>query len=188
MRQGIAPVVLSTDRLQLDQPCGADVAAIAVICADPDIGRWIPVMPQPYGLTDARWFVEEFVPRGWAMGKELTWVLRRPGGDVMGSVGVNVASEEIGYWLGKDYRGQGYMREAVEVVIDWWFAQGATRMVWKCLRGNAQSAAVARVAGFRFQQSAPTGQQQTEENPSRFWYAVIEATDSRDPQPDWPQE
>lgn len=146
------------------------------------------MLPQPYGLADALQFVEEFVPNGWATGSELTWVLRLPTGQVIGSIGISVSREEIGYWLGKDHRGHGYMTEAVRAVLDWWFARGARRVVWKCLQGNAPSVAVARTAGFKYQESAPQGQHQFDEGPSRYWYAVLEATHPRAPQPGWPAE
>jgi RimJ/RimL family protein N-acetyltransferase len=181
------PVVLSTPRLRLDQPGRDDAPAIARICADPSIGRWIPVMPQPYRLTDALGWVDGLVPQGWRTGSEPTWVLRLPDGAVIGSVGVHVGRQEIGYWLGTEHRGHGYMTEAVAAVLDWWFARGADRVVWRCLPGNAPSVAVARAAGFTYRGTAPAGHPQAGQDGREYWYAVLHATDPRTPRPGWPE-
>ena len=47
------------------------------------------------------------------------------------------------------------MHDAVELVVEWAFAQGAPDVYWECYAGNTASASVARRAGFAYTGSGP---------------------------------
>ena len=148
------PVILHTDRLVLDPPTPADRALVIEYCRDPVFERFM-TLPWPYQPSDADFFLETFVPRGWRSGRELTWALRHDG-RFMGTVGWRADRSNLGYWLGAPHRGHRYMAEAVTTVCGWLFSSGITDVVnWECLLGNAASEAVARAAGFTVTGEAP---------------------------------
>ncbi|QTX05336.1 GNAT family N-acetyltransferase [Agromyces archimandritae] len=179
------PVALHTARLVLDQPGAGDVDTIAGLCQDPAFERFLTI-PWPYTRDDAAGFVGEFVPGGWASGREATWAIRdETGGPLLGVIGFRTERNEIGFWLGAAHRGRGIMREAALAVADWAFAGGLTgrsgddvELTWRALRGNLGSAGVARAAGFRRLPDGPVPLRGGGEEPG--WVAVR----GRHPHPD----
>ncbi len=179
------PVSLQAGDLVLDQPTEADVPLITEYCQDPLFERFM-TLPCPYRLEHAEFFVNEYVPGGWARGGEVTWAIRRAG-QFLGVVGVRTENSMIGYWLGAEHRGRGAMPLAVTAAIDWVFASGWGDIVrWEAVEGNAASLAVARKTGFRYTgigTALITGRDGT--NPLS-WHAELTASDTRTPKPGWP--
>src|SRR5690606_36814995 len=56
------PATLSTARLVLTAPTLAHAPAIAHLCNNPNIHRWMARLPFPYTLEDARFFIETIAP------------------------------------------------------------------------------------------------------------------------------
>ncbi|MEN0086151.1 MAG: GNAT family N-acetyltransferase [Leifsonia sp.] len=185
------PVVLSGERVTLDQPAESDVDRIAELCSDPEIARWTTV-PSPYRREHAVGFVTSVVPDGWASDRVCTWSVRVDG-ELVGMVSLGDIHQhqgEIGYWLAPEARGHGVMSEATALVLAYGFAPGPDglalrRILWRALTGNAASAAVARRAGFRWEGVVPGGAVQRGE---RFdeWRAVLLPDDPRAPAGYWP--
>ncbi|MQS36275.1 GNAT family N-acetyltransferase [Streptomyces katsurahamanus] len=147
------PFTLTTDRLLLRTFTPDDTEPVYQACQDPDIQRWTTV-PSPYRREHAVEFIEQTVPDGWHNGTMCTFaVLPRTGGPLMASVGVTLRTYsgtwEIGFWTGKEHRGQGITVEAVRAVAHWTFTRlGANRLEWRAEVGNHASRAVAERAGF----------------------------------------
>lgn len=56
----------------------------------------------------------------------------------------------LGYWMGQDYAGQGYMREAIPVILDFAFDKlGLHRVEAACLENNDRSRGLLLKSGFR---------------------------------------
>ncbi|MEM1377315.1 MAG: GNAT family protein [Pseudomonadota bacterium] len=72
------------------------------------------------------------------------------GGITIGNIRRGVAqSGQLGYWIGKPYRGEGFMREAVSTICTNAFTkQGLHRLEAACLPNNERSIAVLRHNGF----------------------------------------
>src|SRR5262249_17514091 len=126
-------------------------------CQDQEIQRWTTV-PTPYTEDDARRFVTEMVPAGWATDREFTWaVLDSTSGELLASVGLHrrdgdPAIAEIGFWCAAPARGHGVTTRAVAVVCRWGFAElGLARIEWLAVVGNDGSRGVADKAGFTFE-------------------------------------
>ena len=182
------PFILSAGTLTLDQPTTADVATITEYCQDPVFERFL-TLPWPYRSAHAEFFVNEYVPRGWASGDEVTWALREPDGAFLGVVGLRAHSAMIGFWLGAPHRGHGYMPLAVSAVADWTFESdyaGLDAIRWEAVRGNTASLAVARKTGFSYTGTGPALVTARDGSSPPSWQAVLHAGDDRTPKPGWP--
>ena len=87
-----------------------DAAALAVACDDPEIARWIPMIPTPYTEDDARAFLEQTLA-AWEAGEVYNFaILDAESGAVLGSVGMRAGRFHVGhfgYWVARDARGRG---------------------------------------------------------------------------------
>ena len=131
--------------LVLSVPTGDDLDRITDICQDADIQEWTFV-PRNYQRSDAQFFVEQVVAKGWSEGRELTWAIREADAgappDLVGMLGITLSGPEgartgeVGYWLAAAARGRGTMTRAVAALIDMAFdpkgplALSALR--WRC--------------------------------------------------------
>ena len=143
-----------SDGVVLLRPWGdGDVAAIAAACSDPDIPKWIPLVPEPYTDADARDYVRE-TKEWWADGAAATFAITAEGRAV-GSIGLHlVALDEqrasVGYWVAREARGRGYASRALRLVSRWALETlGIERLELMAEPENAASCAVAERAGFR---------------------------------------
>lgn len=181
------PFVLNAKRLLLDQPRLADVPQLVAHCRDPLFVRFLTT-PWPYEPEHAEWFILEYVAGGWARNEEWTWAIRAAeGSPLMGVVSVRIGNGNVGYWLGAPHRGNGFMVEALTVVIDSVFElTGLTAVTWACVVGNDASASVARGAGFAFTGLDPGRNVGRPGATQGAWTAELRREDDRSPKPGWP--
>lgn len=140
------PATLVTERLVLTAPTLAHAPAIALLCNNKNIHKWMARLPFPYAEADARFFVEQIVPSA----EEACYGLLR-GDDFLGVVGLHFADgqpPELGYWLGEPYWGHGYATEAARALIQAARAAGATALRSRALLDNAGSRHVLAKLGF----------------------------------------
>ena len=146
------PVSLTAGRLHLRPWEPWDAAEVHAACQDREVARWTTV-PSPYTREDARVFVTERSPRGWADGTAASFaVLDATTAQVHASValmGIADGSAEVGYWTSPGSRRQSHTAEAVGAVCRWGFgALGLERVLWRAEVGNWGSRAVAERCGF----------------------------------------
>lgn len=179
------PVVLASGNLLLDQPTTADIALVTQYCQDPLFEHYL-TLPWPYQRSDAEFFVTEFVPAGWSSGTEATWALRAEG-RFLGVIGLRRPTGMIGFWLGAEHRGHGWMPRAVTAVVDWASTHGYVDPVrWECVVGNLASMSVARTTGFTFTGTGPATVTSRDGSHPESWHGELHSTDSREPKPGWP--
>lgn len=94
-----------------------DVPALVEACNDPEIPRWIPVIPSPYTEEDGLAFVRgEIRPAEHSLAITLDGV-------VAGAIGMGVNSENyqgrIGYWVAASARGRGVCTRALRLLSRW---------------------------------------------------------------------
>jgi len=91
-----------------------DVPALVVACNDPEIARWIPVIPSPYTEEDARAFIRGEVSSVPEHSFAITFQ-----GIVVGAIGMSVVAPgtgRIGYWCAREWRSKGLTPRALRLV------------------------------------------------------------------------
>lgn len=128
--------------------------ALVAAWHDPVIGDRLSV-PQPADEASAASWISQR-ERAWADGLSVDLaVTDPPSGTVIGEVGLSAfdpvrRAALVGWWIAKDWRGQGRAGEAVRLVVDWALSEGPLEAVMaEIAADNPASVAVARRAGLR---------------------------------------
>lgn len=131
-----------------------DLPFVVAACQDPEISRYSPVIPFPYGEDDALgWFAGQEPARRAGTGLDFAIVLGDTG-ETLGAIGLKIdallRSAEIGYWLAWEARGHGYATSATRAVARWAFEDlGLARLELTTDPDNLASQQVAERCGFR---------------------------------------
>jgi [ribosomal protein S5]-alanine N-acetyltransferase len=148
------PVVV-TRRLALILPDPARVPELVRLFRDREISRWTLHIPFPYRASDARTWLRR-APGRRRKGSDLSLLMVRRSDDVLvGGVGLHGLDSdhdraELGYWVGRPFRRQGYGSEAARALTAYGFRRLALhRVEARVFPGNSASAGVLRAAGFR---------------------------------------
>ncbi|HUK82852.1 MAG TPA: GNAT family N-acetyltransferase [Verrucomicrobiae bacterium] len=126
------PNILRTHRLRLRPPLLSDAAVIFQRYAqDREVTRFL--MWRPHGsIIDTRVFLRGCL-RVRARGTSFPWVIvRKKDGELLGMIELRLDSHraQIGYVLAKSYWGNGYMTEALKVVVHWCLSQPGIHRIW----------------------------------------------------------
>ena len=191
--------------LVLSVPTGDDLDRITDICQDADIQEWTSV-PRNYQRSDAQFFVEQVVAKGWSEGRELNWAIREADAgappDLVGMLGItlsgpeNARTGEVGYWLAAAARGRGTMTRAVAALIDTAFDPSGplalSALRWRCEIHETSHGSVPNWASWKVAWSLGF---QREGRVRRFlpndgrlhdgWIATLLPEDPREPRAPW---
>lgn len=142
---------IETDRLLLRPYKRSDLPFIPALIGDWEVTRWLSRAPYPYTDKDARdWLGISRRIRWWRRGLPYV-VIRRADGAVMGGVGVSFDDNEVGYWLGQPFWGNGYATEAVKGISECAFSHYGLAHLWAgVMQGNDRSCRVLEKAGFEW--------------------------------------
>jgi ribosomal-protein-alanine N-acetyltransferase len=147
---------LETDRLILRRLELSDAPQVYEYMKDREIAYNTFLIPYPYPegaaeewITGAHQSAEQGDDLGFA-------VMRKADGLFMGACGIHLNPEhqraEIGYWLGKPHRGQGYTSEAARRLIQFGFEElGLNRIYASYFTRNPASRRVMEKAGMTFE-------------------------------------
>ncbi|MGE5537639.1 MAG: GNAT family N-acetyltransferase [Gemmatimonas sp.] len=138
---------LATPRLVLRPVARQDIPRIAVLAGDARVAEMTCFVPHPLSEAQVSDWFDTLARRG----ERAFAVVRKGETDLIGVVSIKVTerSGEIGYWLGVDHWGQGYMSEAVRRVVR--FAVGDLKLPElraEVFVDNARSVGVLVKAGF----------------------------------------
>ncbi|WP_436759787.1 GNAT family N-acetyltransferase [Streptosporangium sp. V21-05] len=130
----------------------ADAEAIVRACSDPEIVRFVPLVPSPYTLDDAFRYAEVTREQWKAGGAPFT--IADPATDGwLGNISLKPArprsTSEIGYLVAPWARGRGVAGAATAALTAWGFAHGLERVELLTDVENLASQRVALAAGFR---------------------------------------
>jgi [ribosomal protein S5]-alanine N-acetyltransferase len=145
---------LKTERLLLRVFTAADAPRVRDLAGDREIASTTIRVPHPYqeGMAEA-WIAMH--PRLLAEGVSLSLaIVLDQSGELIGSIGLEINAEnaraELGYWIGKEYWGQGYCTEAARAVVRFAFQElGLRRIVAHHFARNPASGRVMEKLGMR---------------------------------------
>jgi len=126
-----------------------DVPELVVACNDPEITRWIPMIPSPYTEEDALAFVRGETRPEIAHSFAITI-----NGHLAGAIGMRLDSANqsghIGYWIAAPERGRGVCTRALRALSSWAFEElSLQRLELITDPDNLASQRVAEKVGFR---------------------------------------
>jgi RimJ/RimL family protein N-acetyltransferase/nitrite reductase/ring-hydroxylating ferredoxin subunit len=133
-----------------------DAPAVSAACQDPEIQRWIPMIPVPYTEADARRFILMTL-QAWHDGTSYEFAIVDAATDrFVGSIGLHLGPNPrlhaVGYLVAPEARRRGVASRALRLVTRWGFEHvDIERLALWTLPGNVASQAVAENAGFRFE-------------------------------------
>ncbi|WP_406721273.1 GNAT family protein [Thioclava litoralis] len=152
---------VETDRLTLRLPQHSDYRDWASLREESRefLTQWEPLWSQDHLSRKAFANRVYWSARAEAAGTALPFFLIRHGDDrVVGAITLDnirrgpAQSGTIGYWVGERYARQGYMREAINGVVDYAFAiLDLSRIEAACLPENAASRGVLEKSGFKYE-------------------------------------
>lgn len=129
----------------------ADVPRIVEQCTDAESLAWTAV-PTPYDEGDAVDWLGDTIPAGWA--EDAAYIFAIEVEDrFAGSIDLRMkggGEAEIGFGLHPDARGDGVMRRALELLLDWGFDRGVEVVQWRAFVGNWASRRTVWGLGFSF--------------------------------------
>lgn len=149
--------VVRTTRLVLRLPDPARIPELVRLLDDRTVARWTLHVPFPYRARDARSWLRRAPARRQA-GTDATFhIVRRSDDRLVGGIGLHhidaeASRAELGYWIGRPFRHQGYATEAASAVADLAFRRlGLHRLEARVFPGNAGSEGVLRATAFRLE-------------------------------------
>ncbi|MGP3957751.1 GNAT family N-acetyltransferase [Nonomuraea sp. 3N208] len=142
--------VISSGPLILRPPVEGDTEGIVKTCGDPVTAWFLPALPSPYAVEDARDYFAMAAAKWEAGGAEFAI---SENGQYVGSVGVRPPDPwgvaEIGYVVAPWARGKDVASTAARAVTDWVFDHGIRRVELQTAVENVASLRVAYKSGFR---------------------------------------
>ncbi|MFI6508906.1 GNAT family N-acetyltransferase [Streptosporangium sp. NPDC050855] len=130
----------------------ADAESIVRACADPEIVRFIPLVPSPYTHDDALRYLEA-ARAAWKAGGAEFAIADPETGEWLGNIGLKPPlprdTAEIGYLVAPWARGRGVATAATSALTGWGLAHGLERVELLADVENLPSQCVAMAAGFR---------------------------------------
>jgi len=109
---------IATERLTLRPLEEKDAAPMAALANDIRVAEMLTRLPHPYGIEAAHTFItyaQEGIQKG---DYACLAVIRRTDQTFLGVVGLE---GELGYWLGHEFWGQGYGKEAMKALVHFGF-------------------------------------------------------------------
>lgn len=125
-----------------------DAASITALLENDAEGvAWTSRIPWPLTLADAHAWLDRVLGTPDAFAIEA-------GGQFAGCTGMHADEDpecaDVGYWVGRPFRGQGVATGALSLVLDHARARGCRRAIASVFPGNEASSRVLTKHGFRF--------------------------------------
>jgi ribosomal-protein-alanine N-acetyltransferase len=132
----------------------ADVPEIQRLAGAREIADTTISIPHPYHRSHALAWIEE-QRREAALGRAISLAVRLPDQTLIGAIGLRDIDPEhfqaeLGFWIGREWWGKGYAREAAAALIRFGFETlGLNRIYGHHMTRNAASGRVLLAAGMR---------------------------------------
>ncbi|MEK6908555.1 MAG: GNAT family N-acetyltransferase [Nanoarchaeota archaeon] len=147
---------IETKRLILKQVSEGDSLEIAKIGNDREISYFTYYWPYPLTESKVNKILRE-IEKEWKEKKTVIMfkIQLKDNGNIIGVIDIfdinkTDKNAKVGYWLGKDYRGNGYALEALKEAIDFSFNKlKLEKLFADTLTNNISSNKLLKKAGFR---------------------------------------
>lgn len=142
--------MLKSDRLILKTPTLADAPDMAKFLNRKDTAHMMSHVPHPYTLDDAQNFITRTTE---AIDDKIFNGIYDYNDNFMGIVSIipRPNGDDIGYWLGREYWGNGFMTEACSLTISEYFATtGKSELFVSHFLLNDKSKSVVQKLGFEY--------------------------------------
>ncbi|WP_372573957.1 GNAT family N-acetyltransferase [Ruegeria jejuensis] len=139
---------ITTQRLVLRRFQSRDSGDVAALLNNLEVARWVNNVPHPFTIDHAEDFIRDRAEQeydAFAITEDERLI------------GLISAGDELGYWLGQPFWGQGYATEAARAVTARHFAREQGDLQSSYHLGNAASCAILSKLGFE-----PTTQSEKE--------------------------
>lgn len=148
-------IKLSGNEIVVREYKDTDLANLMQEINDPDIAQNTLTIPHPYTEDDAHFWIthtQKEYSREQKTSLPLAITLNN---QLIGAVGldnIQAFKAEIGYWLGKNHRGNRYVPEAVNLLVEYAFKElKLARVYAKIFKGNTGSKRVVEKCGFKYE-------------------------------------
>ena len=148
------PPTMRTPRLQLGPFSLDDAPELQRLAGAREIADTTLSIPHPYELDHAVAWIEQQRKEA-ARGRATSFAVRLSDGTLIGSAGLRDidpehSQAELGFWIGREWWGHGYAREAAAAVIRFGFESlGLNRIYAHHMRRNPASGRVLEAAGMQ---------------------------------------
>ena len=143
---------LKTERLIIKSPEIDDKVELTQLINDYAVVQWLSNTPFPYRLEDAEEFIERSQEK--ALKHEGYNFMIFQNNTLLGGIALtdfNGPSCELGYWLGKQYWGNGFATEAVGGILNFGFDELKLNNIFAVYKiDNEASKNVLKKCGFHF--------------------------------------
>lgn len=149
-------VVIRTERLLLRPWREKDAEILQSIANHKSISKFTRV-PYPYKLKDAKKFIRDSAKKRRKKEEFCFAIVIKNTNELIGSISLVKINwfykwAEVGYWIGKDFRGNGFMSEAVRGLLDYGFKKiNLNRIEINCFVENKASKRVIEKVGGVFE-------------------------------------
>ena len=145
---------LETNRLILRKFERSDSSEVERLAGDKAVALMTLNVPHPYLPGMALEWISTH-DQGWKDRSNITYgIMFGDSAQLVGAMGLVLNSREeaeLGYWIGKDYWGNGYCTEAAEKLLDFGFRKlGLERVIARHLANNPASGRVMEKCGMVF--------------------------------------
>lgn len=154
-------LVLETADLQLRLPQMVDYSGWMDLrqSSEAFLTPWEPIRPREYYGRTAFRNRTFWAQRSLAQGRAVPlFLFRRQDGALVGGITLDnirrgpSQAATVGYWMGQPFIRHGYMRQAVDAVVDYAFSTlDLSRIEAACLPENKPSRALLEQAGFKYE-------------------------------------
>jgi RimJ/RimL family protein N-acetyltransferase len=144
--------LLRGDRVVLRPFRHDDAPDLAAGCDDPLTQRFLPLLPRPYTVDDAMWWITEGAPSAFAAGGAAYAVVDPDSDRIIGGAGygsVRTGSASLGYWVAPWARQRGVATAAARALTAHAFRLGLHRLSLTTDPLNTASQRVAMAAGYQ---------------------------------------
>ena len=118
---------LKTERLILRPFELSDAEKVRKLAGDRAIADTMLNVPHPYKKGIAEEWISKHKSKFETRGSVHLAITLKSTGEVIGAIGLHTKKRnnraELGYWIGKDYWGQGYCTEAARAIVEYGFSQ-----------------------------------------------------------------